>query len=215
MVVRYGVAGRTVKAAGLVLLLLTLATAAAAAPVRLLVFGDSLVAGFGLPHEQGFEAVLEAALKADGRDVVILDGGVSGDTTAGGLARLDWALADKPDAVLLELGANDGLRGIDPAEMERNLSAMLDKLAAAHLPVLLTGMEAPPNFGKAYDDQFRAVFAKLGRRPGVIFDPFFLAGVAGDVSLVQADHLHPNAAGVEKEVARIKPLVEQLLSEVK
>jgi acyl-CoA thioesterase-1 len=201
------------KLAALALLLLT--QPAAAAPVRLLVFGDSLVAGYGLPHDQGFEAVLAAALKADGRDVVILDGGVSGDTTAGGLARLDWSLADKPDAVLLELGANDGLRATDPAETDRNLSAIMDKLAAAHLPVLLTGMEAPPNLGAAYGAQFRAVFAKLGQRPGVIFDPFFLTGVAGDPALVQDDHLHPNAAGVRKEVARIKPLVERLLDQVK
>ena len=145
MVVRYGVAGRTVKAAALALLLLT--QAAHAAPVRLLVFGDSLVAGYGLPHDDGFQAQLLAALKADGRDVVILDGGVSGDTSAGGVSRLDWSLGDKPDAVLLELGANDALRGTDPAETERNLTAILDKLEAAHVPVLLTGMEAPPRWG--------------------------------------------------------------------
>jgi acyl-CoA thioesterase-1 len=213
MVVRYGVAGRAVKAPALVLLLLT--QSAMGAPVKLLVFGDSLVAGYGLPHDQAFEAQLQAALKANGRDVQILDGGVSGDTSAGGLARLDWALADKPDAVLLELGANDALRGTDPAETERNLSAILDKLQAAHLPVLLTGMEAPPNLGAAYGAQFRAVFARLGKRPGVIFDPFFLAGVAGDPALNQGDHMHPNAAGVTKEVARIVPLVERLLDEVK
>ncbi len=213
MGVRYGVAGRTVKAAALALLLLT--HTAVAAPVRLLVFGDSLVAGFGLPHDDAFQAKLAAALKEDGRDVVILDGGVSGDTSAGGLARLDWSLADKPDAVLLELGANDALRGTDPAETERNLSAILDKLQAAHLPVLLTGMEAPPNLGAAYGVQFRAVFAKLGQRPGVIFDPFFLAGVAGDPALNQDDHMHPNARGVVVEVKRIKPIVERLLDKVK
>ncbi len=187
---------------------------AGAAPVRLLVFGDSLVAGYGLPAADGFQARLAAALKADGRDVVLLDGGVSGDTTAGGLARLDWALADKPDAVVLELGANDGLRGIDPGEMERNLSAILDRLAGLHLPVLLTGMEAPPNLGAAYRAEFRAVFARLGKRPGVMFDRFFLQGVAGDQSLTQDDHLHPNAAGVVREVARLKPAVEKLLDQV-
>ncbi len=185
--------------------------AAAAAPVRLLVFGDSLVAGFGLPAADGFQARLEASLKADGRDVVLLDGGVSGDTTAGGLARLDWALGDKPDAVFLELGANDALRGTDPRETERNLAAILDRLAAARLPVLLSGMEAPPNLGVAYGAEFRAVFARLGRRPGVMFDPFFLAGVAGDPALNQDDHMHPNAAGVVREVARLKPAVEELL----
>jgi len=213
---RYG--GAAWKAKMFVLLLcaalLAGAEPARAAPVKLLIFGDSLVAGYGLPAEQAFQARLAAALRADGRDVQILDGGVSGDTSAGGLARLDWALADKPDAVLLELGANDALRGTDPAETRRNLSAILDQLAAAHLPVLLTGMEAPPNLGRAYGDQFRAMFADLGRRPGVIFDPFFLAGVAGNPALNQEDGMHPNQAGVTIEVARIKPLVEQLLDRV-
>ena len=184
---------------------------AAAAPVKLLVFGDSLVAGYGLPAEVAFQARLAAALKADGRDVTLLDGGVSGDTSAGGRARIDWALADKPDAVLLELGANDALRGIDPRDTEANLSAILDTLAAAHLPVLLTGMEAPPNLGAEYGAQFRAMFARLGKRAGVLFDPFFLAGVAGNPALNQADHIHPDPAGVAVEVGRIKPLVERLL----
>jgi acyl-CoA thioesterase-1 len=192
---------------------LLLVTQARAAPVRLLVFGDSLVAGYGLPQADGFQARLGDALRADGIDVVLLDGGVSGDTSTGGRARLDWALADKPDAVFLELGANDGLRGTDPALMEANLSAMLDTLAAARLPVLLTGMEAPPNLGAAYGAQFRAVFARLGKRPGVLFDPFFLAGVAGDPVLNQEDHIHPNAQGVMREVARLKPMVERLLTE--
>ncbi len=190
------------------------AAAAAAPPIRLLVFGDSLVAGYGLPHDEGFEARLAAALKADGRNVVILDGGVSGDTSAGGLARIDWALADHPQAMLLELGANDGLRGLSTAAMEQNLAAILDKAAAAKIPVLLTGMEAPPNLGDDYTGRFRAVFARLAKRPGVIFDPFFLKNVAGTAGLNQADHIHPNAAGVELEVARLTPLVEQLLDRV-
>jgi acyl-CoA thioesterase-1 len=220
MTVRYGVPRRRAKAvlrkwAILATLLAVLpARAAHAAPVRLLIFGDSLVAGYGLPVSDAFQAQLLATLRAHGRDVILLDGGVSGDTSAGGLARLDWALGDKPDAVLLELGANDALRGTDPAETEKNLSAILDKLAAAHLPVLLTGMEAPPNLGAAYAHQFRAVYARLGARPGVLFDPFFLARVAGDPALNQSDHMHPNAAGVRREVARIAPLVEKLLGEV-
>ncbi len=185
--------------------------AAAGAPVRLLVFGDSLVAGYGLAQADGFQAQLGRALKADGFDVVILDGGVSGDTSAGGRARIDWALADHPDAAIVELGANDGLRGSDPAQMEANLTAVLDTLAAHHVRTLLTGMEAPPNLGAAYGAEFRAVFAKLAKRPGVLFDRFFLEGVAGDPSLIQGDGLHPNAAGVAKEVARIKPAVERLL----
>jgi acyl-CoA thioesterase-1 len=208
---RYGGAARKAKVFAILLLA---AHPALAAPAKLLIFGDSLVAGYGLPAEQAFQARLAAALRADGRDVTLLDGGVSGDTSAGGLARLDWALADKPDAVLLELGANDALRGTDPAETRRNLSAILDHLAAAHLPVLLTGMEAPPNLGRAYGDQFRAIFADLGRRPGVIFDPFFLVGIAGNPALNQADGIHPNEAGVAIEVARLKPLVERLLDRV-
>jgi acyl-CoA thioesterase I len=182
--------------------------------VKLLVFGDSLVAGFGLPHADGFEAQLLTALQADGHDVTILDGGVSGDTTAGGRARLDWALGDTPDAVLVELGANDGLRGSSPAAMEANLTAILDALAARHLPVLLSGMFAPPNLGAPYQQQFRAVFDRLSKRPGLLYDPFFLEGVAGDPALIQPDHLHPNAAGVKRIVARIKPAVEALLAQV-
>ncbi len=212
MRLRYGAAPRLAKACAAVLLLTS--SAAATPPARLLIFGDSLVAGYGLPHQQGFQAQLLVALQADRRQVVLLDGGVSGDTTAGGRARLDWALADKPDAVLLELGANDALRGTDPAETEANLTAILNRLAALHLPVLLTGMEAPPNLGAAYGAQFRALFARLGHRPGVIFDPFFLQGVAGDPALNQPDMMHPNAAGVAREVARIKPLVEGLLGQV-
>ena len=182
--------------------------------VRLLVFGDSLVAGFGLAHEDGFEAQLQAALHKAGRDVDILDGGVSGDTSAGGRARLDWALADHPDAVLVELGANDALRGTDPKETEANLAAILDTLAARHIPTLFSGMLAPPNLGAAYGAQFAAVFERLGGRPGLIYDPFFLQGVAGDPALNQADHMHPNPEGVRRVVSRILPAVEMLLGRV-
>ena len=195
--------------------LVTLLPAAAQArAIKLLVFGDSLVAGYGLAAPDAFQAQLASALHADGHDVVMLDGGVSGDTSAGGRSRLDGALADKPDAVLGELGANDGLRGSPPAEMEGNLAAILDTLAGQHLPTLLTGMEAPPNLGAAYGAQFRGVFAQLGQRPGLVFDPFFLAGVAGDPALNQADHIHPNAEGVKRVVARIKPAVEALLAKL-
>jgi acyl-CoA thioesterase-1 len=197
-----------------VLLVVLFPSVCQARPIKLLVFGDSLSAGYGLAAPDAFQAQLAAALKADGKDVTILDGGVSGDTTAGGRSRLDWALADQPDAVLVELGGNDGLRGTSTTEMETNLNAILDTLAAKHLPTLLTGMEAPPNLGKDYNDQFRAVFTRLGKRPGLMFDPFFLAGVAGDPALNQADHIHPNPAGVKRVVARIKPAVEALLAEV-
>ena len=194
-------------------LVLAVATPAWAAPPRLLVLGDSLTAGYGLPREQGFEVQLQLALKAHGHAVSVIDGAVSGDTTAGGLARLDWTLGDGADAAIVELGANDGLRGLDPKDMEANLTAILDKLAARHIPVLLTGMYAPPNLGPDYEKAFRAVFDRLGKRPGVLYDPFLLDGVALHPDLIQADHLHPNAAGVKREVARLLPLVEQLLSE--
>ena len=187
---------------------------AQARTLRLLVLGDSLAAGYGLAAPDGFQAQLGAALHAAGLDVAVVDGAVSGDTTAGGRARLDWALGDGADAALVELGGNDGLRGIDPANTEGNLGAILDALKARNIPVLLSGMEAPPNLGPDYANAFRAVFAKLGARPGVLFDPFFLQGVAADPALNQADHIHPNPQGVKKEVARLLPLVEQLLREV-
>ena len=188
---------------------------ASAATVRLLVLGDSLTAGYGLPPDQAFQAQLKAALRKDGYDVQFLDAAVSGDTTAGGRARLDWALADQPDAAIVELGANDGLRGIDPRIVEANLTAILDTLAARHIPVLLSGMYAPPNFGPEYGRAFRAVFDRLSRRPGIIYDPFFLEGVARQVALNQPDGLHPSEEGVKKIVARMLPLVERLIDEAR
>ncbi len=188
--------------------------AIAPAPIRLLVLGDSLASGYGLPHDQGFEAQLSAALKAHGYNVRISDGAVSGDTTAGGLARLDWILADGADAAIVELGSNDGLRGIDPATMKANLGAILDRLAARHIPVLLAGMYAPPNMGPDYEKSFRAVFDALGERPGVVYEPFVMAGVAERPELIQPDGLHPNAPGVKKEVALILPYLEKLLAMV-
>ncbi len=189
-------------------------TGARAAPPKLLVFGDSLTAGYGLAQSDGFQAQLGAALKAAGRDVTIVDGAVSGDTSAGGKSRLDWVLADRPDAAIVELGANDMLRGSDPGQMEANLSAILDVMAAKHIPVLLTGMLAAPNLGDEYGRAFSAVFDRLGKRPGIIFDKFFLVGIAGDPALNQADHIHPNPEGVKREVARILPIVERLLGEI-
>ncbi len=186
---------------------------ALAAPLRLLVLGDSLSAGYGLPHADGFEAQLQQALRAHGHDVSIIDGAVSGDTSAGGRARLDWVLADGADAAIVELGANDGLRGLDPGDMAVNLGAILDTLAAKHIPVLLAGMYAPPNLGPDYERAYRAVFDRLGQRPGVLYDPFFLQDVAEVPALTQPDGLHPNAEGVRRIVARLLPLVEKLLQE--
>ena len=180
--------------------------------VRILVLGDSLAAGYGLAKRDGFQAVMEGALRARGHDVRFIDAAVSGDTTAGGRARLDWALAEGADAALVELGGNDGLRALDPAGTEANLVAILDKLAAERVPALLTGMLAPPNLGPQYGDQFRAVFERLGKRPGLIYDPFFLEGVAGDPKLNQPDRIHPNAEGVQRIVARLLPRMEQLIA---
>ena len=188
---------------------------AEAQPVRILVLGDSLAAGYGLPHSQGFQVKMAAALKARGYDVQLVDAAVSGDTTAGGKARLDWAIGDGVDAALVELGGNDGLRGLDPKQMQANLAAILDALAAKHVPVLLSGMVAPPNLGAEYGDAFKAVFARLGKRPGVIYDPFFLEGVAADPALNQPDRIHPSAEGVDRIVARLLPDMEKLIAKVK
>jgi acyl-CoA thioesterase I len=202
------------KALVVMLATLTIAMPVSAGAPRLLVLGDSLTAGYGLPHDEGFEVQLQQALKARGHDVTIIDGAVSGDTSAGGRARLAWTLGDGADAAIVELGANDGLRGLEPRDMEANLAAILDALAAKHIPVLLTGMYAPPNLGPDYQKAFRAVFDKLGSRPGVLYDPFFLEGVAMQPQLIQADQLHPNAMGVTNEVARLLPMVEKLLGNI-
>ncbi len=185
--------------------------AAAEEPQRLLVLGDSLTAGYGLPRAQAFPARLEAALKAAGRKVEVIDAGVSGDTTAGGLARLDWALTPSPDAAIVELGANDGLRGLDPKLTYANLDAILARLKERRIKVLLAGMLAPPNLGRDYGDEFNGVFPRLAERHSVALYPFFLEGVAAEPSLNQADGLHPNAEGVEVVVRRILPEVVKLL----
>lgn len=203
MVNRYGLRSGLRKAA----LALCCVLFISGAKPKLLVLGDSLSAGYGLAHADGFQVRLSEAFP----QVMLIDAAVSGDTTAGGLARLDWALADGADAAIVELGGNDGLRGIDPRNTRDNLTAILDALAARHIPVLLTGMFAPPNLGDAYQAEFRAVFDALGKRPGVIYDPFFLEGVAGDPALNQADRIHPNPEGVHRVVARISPLVTKLL----
>jgi acyl-CoA thioesterase-1 len=182
--------------------------------IRLLILGDSLAAGYGLAQADAFQAQLAAALHARGHDVTLIDGAVSGDTTAGGRARLDWAMGDGVDAAIVELGGNDGLRGIDPRDTQANLTAILDQLQAKHVKTLLAGMYAPPNLGQDYENSFRAVFDTLGRRPGILYDPFILQNIAGDPSLNQADHLHPNPEGVRHEVAQLLPLVEKLLAEV-
>jgi acyl-CoA thioesterase I len=181
--------------------------------VRLLALGDSLTAGYGLPARAGFPAKLEAALRGQGMAVTVINGGVSGDTSAGGLARLDWMLADKPTHVIVELGANDGLRGLDPKQMEANLDAIIVKLKAAGAKVLLTGMRAPPNFGSAYTQAFNSAFSRLAERHKVAFYPFFLDGVAANPQLNQADGIHPNEAGINTVIERILPAVLSLLAQ--
>ena len=188
---------------------------AQAAEIRLMMLGDSITAGYGLARAEALPARLEAALRAKGRAVRVIDAGVSGDTTAGGRARLDWALADNPHAVIVALGGNDGLRALEPRSSRANLAAILDALAAKRLPTMLTGMLAPPNLGADYGREFAASFSDLAReRPGVVFYPFLLEGVAGDLSLNQPDGIHPNPAGVAEMVRRMLPDVDSLLGKV-
>lgn len=180
-------------------------------PKTLILFGDSLMAGYGLDHEDGFAPKLQAALNEAGNDVQVVNSSVSGDTTAAGLARLDWALVEKPDAVLLELGANDALRGMEPSQTRENLAAIIEKLRGMDVDVLLAGMMAPPNMGKAYGEEFNSIYQDLASRYQVDLYPFFLEGVAADPDLNQDDGMHPNAAGVDVVVKRILPDVIDLL----
>ena len=204
---RYGARTLACQALLAAILLLCGSSAARAEPLRILAFGDSLTAGFGLGAGEGFAPQLERALAQEGLQVEVIDAGVSGDTTAGGLARLDWALAERPDLVILELGANDMLRGVDPAETRANLEAMLSKLKAAGTGVLLAGMRAAPNLGAEYRRDFEGLYRELAARYGVPLYPFFLEGVAMDPKLSLPDGLHPNAAGVAEIVRRILPHV--------
>lgn len=188
-----------------------LAAAKNTRPVKILAVGDSLTAGYGLVAPDGFVPRLEAALKADGYNVEIVNAGVSGDTTAGGKARLGWSLAEKPDAVLLELGANDALRGISPAASEANLEAMLRALQDRQIPVLLIGMKSPPNLGADYVTAFEAIYPRLAARYKAPLYPFFLDGVAANSALNQPDGIHPNAEGVHEIVRRFLPVVAKFL----
>jgi len=177
-------------------------------------FGDSLTAGFGLPEKESFPAQLEQALKVRGQEVRVVNAGVSGDTAAAGLARLDWAMSNDASAVIIELGANDALQGLDPAATKAVLEKIITQVKARGLPILLAGMEAPRNLGKDYVDQFRAMYVDLAQRYDVVFYPFFLDGVALDDKFMQGDGLHPNAQGVARIVELILPKVEELLARV-
>jgi acyl-CoA thioesterase I len=208
-----GMPRRRIVVIGMMVLAALLAASqpTAARPPEILAFGDSLTAGFGLSPEASFPARLEAKLRDEGVTAHVINAGVSGDTTAGGLARLDWALGEKPDLVILELGANDALRGIDPATVRANLDAIIAKIQASGAKLLLAGMRAPPNWGEEYQDKFDRIYPDLARVHDVSLYPFFLDGVAMDPALNQPDGLHPNERGVTALVDRIAPVVAHLI----
>jgi acyl-CoA thioesterase-1 len=185
---------------------------AAEQPVRIVALGDSLTAGLGLAAADAFPAKLEAALRKAGHAVTIANAGVSGDTASGGLARLDWSVPEGTEAVILELGANDVLRGIDPAVTRKALDAILVRLSQRKIPVLLAGMRAPPNLGEDYRRQFDAIYPELAAQYKALLYPFFLEGVAAEADLNQGDGLHPTVAGVERIVQAILPKAEELVA---
>ncbi len=185
--------------------------AASAEPLKILALGDSLTSGYGLPPGEGFTDQLGQALKDAGVSARVINGGVAGDTSTDGLARLDWSLADDPAVVIIELGGNDALRGLDPKATRANLDAILSKLQAQHRAILLTGMLAPPNLGDEYAASFNPIFPALAKQHEVAFYPFFLDGVAGNPSLVQSDGIHPTAQGVAIIVQRIMPALRQAI----
>jgi len=191
------------------------AAPAAARTLHLVALGDSLTAGYGLPQGQGFAEVLGRALKAKGWDVEVTNAGVSGETAEDGLARYDWSVPAGTDALLVELGANDMLRGLPPEGAEAALAEILGRAKKAHVATLLTGMLAAPNLGADYKKKFDLIYPELAARYGVALYPFFLDGVAGDPKLTQTDGLHPTRAGVEVVVAKVLPAVEALLSKIK
>jgi acyl-CoA thioesterase I len=196
-------------------LMLPAAVRADGKPVQIVALGDSLTAGYGLPNGDAFPTKLQAALKAKGIDAAVANAGVSGDTASAGLERIDWSVPDGTGAVIVELGANDALRGLDPAVTRKALDAILTRLAARRLPVLFAGMKAPPNMGADYASAFDAIYPALAVKHPVIFYPFFLDGVAADAKLNQGDGMHPTAAGVDVIVARILPSVVELVAKAR
>jgi acyl-CoA thioesterase I len=210
----YGHLRLLVQALTFAAVLSTAPHAAAARMLRLVALGDSLTAGYGLPTGKAFPNRLEAALRAKGWDVKVINAGVSGDTAADALARYDWSVPQDADALIVELGGNDMLRGMKPEATKTTLAAILDKARAAHLPVLLAGMRAAPNLGGEYAGQFAGIYSSLAKEYDVLLYPFFLENVAGDPKLNQPDGLHPTADGVEIIVQKILPSVEALLKQV-
>ena len=181
-------------------------------PLKLVALGDSLSAGYNLPGSAAFPTVLEKALRDKGISVEIANAGVSGDTSQGGLERLDWSVPEGTDGVILELGANDALRGVDPALTEQSLDAIVTRLKARGIPVLLAGMYAPRNLGEDYAKRFDAIYRELAEKHALVLYPFFLEGIAGDRALNQADGLHPTAEGVNVIVRTILPTVERFIA---
>ena len=209
----YGLNALLVNVMATVLVLAALMNTARANDAKtILALGDSLTAGYGLDQGQAFPVQLQAALIAAGENVTVINGGVSCDTSAGGRSRLDWLLARPVDGVIVELGANDGLRGLDPAQTRENIDWILATLKARGVPVLLSGMLAPPNLGADYVAEFNAIYPDLARKHDVALDAFFLEGVAANVHLNQADGIHPNAEGVAIIVKRLIPKVQHLLA---
>jgi acyl-CoA thioesterase I len=188
---------------------------AADRPVRIVALGDSLTAGHGLPASAALPARIEQALRAHGSAVEVVNAGVSGDTAAGGLARLEWSVPEGTDAVIVALGANDMLRGIDPKSTRASLEAIVRRLTDRRIPVLLAGMRAAPNLGPEYGRAFEAIYPDLAARYGLLLYPFLLDGVAAERSLNQSDGLHPTAAGVDVMVERMLPRVEELLAQAR
>jgi acyl-CoA thioesterase-1 len=186
-----------------------------ATPLKIVILGDSLSAGYGLTGEDAFPKKLEAALKAKGLAVTIANAGVSGDTASGGLERLDWSVPLDTQAVIVELGANDALRALDPKVTEQALDSILRRLKDRHLPILLAGMKAPRNMGTEYAKAFDAIYPTLASRYSAVFYPFFLEGVVAEAKLNQSDGMHPNAAGVDVIVTRIMPRVEELIAQTR
>jgi acyl-CoA thioesterase I len=193
---------------------LMVVTPAMAKPITILALGDSLTAGYGLAGSESFPAKLQAALRKTNPDITVVNGGISGDTAADGAARFDWALNDDIDALIVELGANDALRGLDPAQMEAALDEIMGKAKAKSLPILLMGMKAPPNMGMDYVARFDGIYPRLAEKHGALLYPFFLDGVAAQASLNQQDGIHPTAKGVDMIVSRTLPMVKQLIERV-
>lgn len=187
----------------------------AAKTLKIVAFGDSLMAGYELPADHAYPAKLEAALKAEGIDLQIENGAVSGDTSADGLARLEWTVPDDTDAVLLELGANDALRGLSPAETRSNLKAMIGQLKKRGIAVMLFGMLAPPNMGQDYAAAFNPIYPELARDEGVSLYPFFLDAIVMDATLKLSDGMHPNGKGVERMVEKTLPAVKSFVQSLK